>query len=88
MININYAIAITGKVVIGSAINLSGEVICNIVTKSTEYPHYTGTYNVIPKTSEQQLNTKDFIMDNNVSIEEIPYSEVSNLYGTTITIAS
>ena len=49
---------------------------------------YTGEYNVIPKREEQKLETKDTFLEENVTVEEIPYAETSNPYGTTISIAS
>ena len=49
---------------------------------------YTGEYIVTPQTYEQYLNTDNKLMTDDVTVLEIPYSEVSNLYGTTISIAS
>lgn len=54
----------------------------------TDYDPYTGPYDVIPKTESQTLLTKDKNMTDDVTIYEIPYAEVSNTYGTTVTIAS
>lgn len=51
--------------------------------------HYPGPYEVIPKAwQEQSLKTKDKVMDKNVTVYEIPYDETSNVYGTTVVIAS
>lgn len=52
------------------------------------YPDFDGEYDVIPKTTQQVLGTKDKHTTDDITIEAIPYSEVSNLHGTTITIAS
>ena len=49
---------------------------------------YEGPYLVIPKTSEQVLETKHKNMRDDVTVTEIPYAETSNVYGTTVVIAS
>ena len=49
---------------------------------------YLGPYTVIPKTVEQVLDTKYKAMTDDVTVTEIPYAEVGNTYGTTVTIAS
>lgn len=53
-----------------------------------DYDPYEGPYEVTPKTVEQILETKDKNMVDDVTVHEIPYAEVSNTYGTTVTIAS
>lgn len=48
---------------------------------------YTGDYTVIPQVHQQTLNTKNKSMSDDVTVEEIPYAEVSNTSGgTTATI--
>lgn len=49
---------------------------------------YTGEYIVTPDVFVQTLDTKYKLMEDDVTVLEIPYSEVSNQYGTTISIAS
>lgn len=49
---------------------------------------YLGPYRFIPKTFEQKLETKNKLMSDDVTCEEIPYIEVSNEYGTTTIIAT
>lgn len=49
---------------------------------------YAGPYVVIPKVAEQTLPTKHKAMRDDLTVAEIPYVEVSNLHGTTVTIAS
>ena len=45
-------------------------------------PNYEGTYEVIPKAHvEQILETKNKSMTDNVTVREIPYSEVTNPQG-------
>lgn len=51
-------------------------------------PYYDGDYNVVPKVTNQVLETKNKSMRDDVTIEEIPYAEVSNPQGgVTATIA-
>ncbi len=48
---------------------------------------YHGAYKVIPKVTEQELETKNKLMSDNVLVGEIPYSSVDNLAGgQTLTI--
>lgn len=52
-----------------------------------EYPPYKGVYNVTPKFKKQQLETKDTILNQNVTVEEIPLQKAENLGGGyTVTI--
>ena len=49
---------------------------------SDERPHYQGTYTVIPKKDEQTiLATANKVMDDDVTVFEIPYQAVVNLSG-------
>lgn len=48
---------------------------------------YEGSYDIIPRVNAQQLETANKLMRENVTVWGIPYEEVSNLYGTTVTIA-
>lgn len=51
-------------------------------------PYYNGEYEVVPKREEQQLETKDKILSQDVVVLEVPYSETSNpAGGTTFYIA-
>lgn len=61
-----------------------GEVI--IVDHS--WPLYDGPYTVTPDLIEQTLDTERRRTAENITVEAIPYAEVSNPFGTTITIAS
>ena len=51
-------------------------------------PDYEGEYAVTPKVDEQTLDTKDRSMVEDVTVNPIPYHEVSNLYGITVSIGS
>lgn len=58
------------------------------VTVKKEAPEYQGTYSIIPATSDQTIMTKGRLMKENVTVQEIPYFEVSNASnGVTVTIA-
>lgn len=48
--------------------------------------NYTGEYTVRPKVEEQVMSTRDKRMTKDVTIEAIPYYEVSNQNGKTIII--
>ncbi len=50
------------------------------------YEDYTGEYNVVPKIEAQSLPTADKHLTDNVTVEPIPYYEVSNQKGKTIII--
>lgn len=57
-------------------------------TKNDAPPYYHGSYEVVPKREEQQLETANKICSQNVVVLEVPYSMTSNLAGgTTIYIA-
>lgn len=45
--------------------------------------HYEGDYEVVPARYDQVLDTSNKILKKDVTIVEIPYSEVSNLSGGT-----
>ena len=49
---------------------------------------YPGPYRVIPKRREQILDTKYKTLTDDVTVEEVPWIEVSNPEGTTYIIAS
>lgn len=78
--------------------DVKGMYICNIVgsrrgnnsgsnNPGSNAEKYTGSYTVKPLVSEQTLATKDKVMSDNVTVLEIPYSEVSNNDGgLTVTI--
>lgn len=47
---------------------------------------YEGDYTVIPKITEQEMQTKNKMMKDNVTIQQIPFHEFSNETGTTVVI--
>lgn len=46
-------------------------------------PEYDGSYIITPSVTEQVFNTKGKTMKDNLTINEIPYTEVSNTSGGT-----
>lgn len=91
-------IEVSGNVLINRKVILSGNVIPERILISGDvrvggsggavYPIYTGEYTVIPQTYEQYLATRNKLMTDNVTVEEIPYHETTNTYGITAIIAS
>nr|DAI32370.1 MAG TPA: hypothetical protein [Caudoviricetes sp.] len=80
---------LTGK--IGSEGILSGSIISEgalsgSLSMPVGYEDYTGPYEVTPKVESQSLGTADKHMVHDVTIEPIPYYEVSNQNGKTIII--
>lgn len=70
---------------------LSGSIVSEWVLRASlsmpvGYEDYTGPYAVTPKIVSQSLNTADKHMSSDVTIEPIPYYEVSNQNGKTIII--
>lgn len=60
-----------------------------VVEVDHDYDPYLGPYTVIPKAwVDQVLLTKDKNMTDDVTVTEVPYTEVSNIYGTTVSIAT
>lgn len=53
---------------------------------SAGYDTYKGDYEIVPKITSQTIYTEDKIMTENLSINPIPYYEVSNNSGQTIII--
>lgn len=45
------------------------------------YEHYSGSYVVAPKVYAQTMDTKDKVMDDDVNIEKIYYSQTENESG-------
>lgn len=46
-----------------------------------EYESYEGDYTVIPSRHEQTLATANKLLEQDIVIKEVPYSEVGNLAG-------
>lgn len=57
------------------------EFIEEIEVLSQDYESWNGNYSITPSVTSQILDTKSKIMRDNLIINEIPYSEVSNTSG-------
>ena len=84
--NISGNIGINGSLSgnIGSR-HISGS---TVITRSYDFPVYTGDTTVIPKAIEQVLETNHKTVIDDITVLGIPYTEVSNLSGgLTVNIA-
>lgn len=52
----------------------------------TNADKYTGSYTVVPSNHSQTLETRNRVMTDNLTIDEIPYFSTSNESGTTVYI--
>lgn len=80
-------------VIVGSGNSLQGSVgtkerLIGHTQISSNLPTYNGEHTVIPSASDVQvLQTAQKVMNSNITIEKIPYNEVSNTTGgVTVTI--
>lgn len=75
----NLSLEIVGKGTIG---------VVTVVHDGEAYPHYDGETVVIPMAFEEQiLRTKDMVVMDDITVKEIPYTEVGNPFGgTTVSI--
>lgn len=53
---------------------------------NADYDFFSGSYDIIPTIDPQILETEGKIMEQNLTIREIPYYEVSNSSGYTVYI--
>lgn len=52
-----------------------------IIVQGERLPNYKGSYEITPRVVEQMLETKDKSMIDDVTVNAIPYVEVSNVGG-------
>ena len=72
--------SIQGSVI--SDYDISGKVIVDgIIRKEVILPYYDGDYTVVPNVSEQILNTSQKSMASDLTVDAIPYYEISNPKG-------
>ena len=66
------------------------EIELEIIGNCEDIPEYTGPYTVIPKRTDQELATHGMMMNQNVTVKEIPYARTptAGTSGTTVIIAS
>lgn len=57
-----------------------------LITSDSDYSFFDGEYLITPSTQAQVLETQNKIMEDNITIQKIPYYDVSNQYGRTIII--
>lgn len=62
------------------------EIELDINVGSGDAPIYSGPYYIVPSNEVQPLATKNRLLRDNVTVDKIPYYEVSNAYGTTLII--
>lgn len=61
----------------------------SVTVNMVDIPEYSGSYVVIPDTKDQQLETKNKRMTDDILVKEIPYYETSNQQnGITVYIAN
>lgn len=59
-----------------------------VIEIEKHYDPFPGPYVAIPEKVAQTFATKGKDMTRDFVVEEIPYAETTNVYGTTVTIAS
>lgn len=80
-------IILSGSVVPKNKLKIMGDVDIQYIVKGGSYPTYEGEYVVIPKVYSQLLETNAKAMADDVTVREIPKSEVPNAFnGLTVTI--
>lgn len=80
-------IALNGNIEMHESLSLEGNIILG--GGGSEYPIYTDEYIVTPYADRQTvLDTDGKVLVDDVTVLEIPYTETSNQYGTTIAIAT
>lgn len=52
-----------------------------VIVQGDRLPNYEGLYEITPRVVEQMLETKDKSMVNDLTVNAIPYVEVSNVGG-------
>lgn len=83
---IKHNVSITGNLLFKHYVSVNGNV--RLASGGGGlYPHYTGEYIVTPRVYEQYLDTDSKVLDDDVTILQIPKSEVTNVFnGLTVTI--
>lgn len=60
-----------------------------IEVEGLDIERYKGDYIITPMAyDEQELETKNKLLEDNITVKEIPYYQVSNIDGTTVYIGS
>lgn len=66
---------------ISAVLHNSKNSIVATIQRGSSAEYYTGEYVVTPSVQEQILETRNKVMSNDVTVEEIPYYETSNEHG-------
>lgn len=68
---------------------IDGEYGKYVAVESDPHETYSGDYNITPKITTQVFDTNNKLMNDDITVVEIPYFETSNLDGgTTVYIAN
>lgn len=66
-----------------TGLSVRGTVAPSVYSRAEQY---LGDYDITPQAESQTFNTKNRRMNDDITIEAIPYYETSNEYGITVTI--
>lgn len=66
-----------------TGLSVRGTVAPSVYSRAEQY---LGDYDITPQAESQTFNTKNRRMNDDITIEAIPYYETSNEYGTTVII--
>ena len=83
-------VALSGQIAgtISDKLSITGSIFLP-TSVSQEYPEYEGATEIIPDAYDDQiLETKDKLVDSNITVFKIPSHEISNEVGKTFVIAS
>lgn len=78
-----------GDIILNEEFNI-GEIQLDIIeTGSIDIERYEGDYIITPLAyTQQELETRNKLLEDNITVKEIPYYQVSNIDGTTVYIGS
>ena len=63
------------------------DIVITATGSAESYPTYVGTYEITPSVDEKILATENKILKQNITVNKIPYAEVTNnTGGMTVTI--
>ena len=67
---------------VGGSVSEMGAVTGSVtVSGATDYPEYTGAYEIVPKVTEQTFDTAYKVMTADLTVTAIPYYETTNESG-------
>lgn len=78
-----------GEIILDEEIEIGGIELDIIEVEGLDIERYKGDYIITPMAyDEQELETKNKLLEDNITVKEIPYYRVSNVDGTTVYIGS